>query len=614
MKELKYLNKYFFKYKWHLIIGLLFIVLTTYFKVYAPTLFNEGIDYIENSLDAVKNDTASPPLPESIRWLNDIGLTSVEQTSANKEEQAKTTRYVILLLAVLFAVIFIIQGIFLFFTRVTLIIMSRRIEYDLKNQIYQQYQELSLSFFKRNNTGDLMNRISEDVSKVRMYLGPAVMYTLSLAFLIGFVLYAMCSISVKLTLYTLLPLPILSISIYYVSTLINKKSERVQSKQSELSSFVQETTSGIRVLKAYNRENAYMNFFRNESDSYKTLVLSLIKIEALFMPLIIMLVGLSTVLAIYLGSVEAIVGNGFDKGDIIQFIIYVNMLTWPFASVGWVTSLVNKAEASQKRINEFLKEEPEIKSTVSGDEKITGNISFEEVSFTYPDTGIEALQRINFNLKTGQTLGITGRTGSGKSTIANLISRQYDVTSGSIKIDDRTIQNVHLESLRNSIGTVPQDVFLFSDSIRNNISFSDERLTEEEIVEAAKKAAIYDNIMEFPEKFDTVLGERGINLSGGQKQRISIARAIIKSPEILIFDDCLSAVDTETEDKILRSLSQIMEGKTSVIISHRISSILGADHILVLDKGQIIEQGSHQDLIDKKGYYHELYQKQLVEE
>jgi ATP-binding cassette subfamily B multidrug efflux pump len=614
MKELKYLNKYFFKYKWHLIIGLLFIVLTTYFKVYAPTLFNEGIDYIENSLDAVKNDTASPPLPESIRWLNDIGLTSVEQTSANKEEQAKTTRYVILLLAVLFAVIFIIQGIFLFFTRVTLIIMSRRIEYDLKNQIYQQYQELSLSFFKRNNTGDLMNRISEDVSKVRMYLGPAVMYTLSLAFLIGFVLYAMCSISVKLTLYTLLPLPILSISIYYVSTLINKKSERVQSKQSELSSFVQETTSGIRVLKAYNRENAYMNFFRNESDSYKTLVLSLIKIEALFMPLIIMLVGLSTVLAIYLGSVEAIVGNGFDKGDIIQFIIYVNMLTWPFASVGWVTSLVNKAEASQKRINEFLKEEPEIKSTVSGDEKITGNISFEEVSFTYPDTGIEALQRINFNLKTGQTLGITGRTGSGKSTIANLISRQYDVTSGSIKIDDRTIQNVHLESLRNSIGTVPQDVFLFSDSIRNNISFSDERLTEEQIVEAAKKAAIYDNIMEFPEKFDTVLGERGINLSGGQKQRISIARAIIKSPEILIFDDCLSAVDTETEDKILRSLSQIMKGKTSVIISHRISSILGADHILVLDKGQIIEQGSHQDLIDKKGYYHELYQKQLVEE
>lgn len=614
MKELKYLNKYFFKYKWHLIIGLLFIVLTTYFKVYAPTLFNEGIDYIENSLDAVKNDTASPPLPESIRWLNDIGLTSVEQTSANKEEQAKTTRHVILLLAVLFAVIFIIQGIFLFFTRVTLIIMSRRIEYDLKNQIYQQYQELSLSFFKRNNTGDLMNRISEDVSKVRMYLGPAVMYTLSLAFLIGFVLYAMCSISVKLTLYTLLPLPILSISIYYVSTLINKKSERVQSKQSELSSFVQETTSGIRVLKAYNRENAYMNFFRNESDSYKTLILSLIKIEALFMPLIIMLVGLSTVLAIYLGSVEAIVGNGFDKGDIIQFIIYVNMLTWPFASVGWVTSLVNKAEASQKRINEFLKEEPEIKSTVSGDEKITGNISFEEVSFTYPDTGIEALQRINFNLKTGQTLGITGRTGSGKSTIANLISRQYDVTSGSIKIDDRTIQNVHLESLRNSIGTVPQDVFLFSDSIRNNISFSDERLSEEQIVEAAKKAAIYDNIMEFPEKFDTVLGERGINLSGGQKQRISIARAIIKSPEILIFDDCLSAVDTETEDKILRSLSQIMEGKTSVIISHRISSIIGADHILVLDKGEIIEQGSHQDLIDKKGYYHELYQKQLVEE
>ena len=599
---------------WHLVIGLIFIVLTNYFKVYAPTLFNEGVDYIENSLDAVKNDTASPPLPESISWLNDIGLTNVEQINSNKEEQAKTTRYVILLLALLFAVIFIIQGIFLFFTRVTLIIMSRRVEYDLKNEIYQQYQRLSLSFFKRNNTGDLMNRISEDVSKVRMYLGPAVMYTLNLAFLIGFVLYAMCAISVKLTLYTLLPLPILSICIYYVSTLINKKSEKVQSKQSELSSFVQETTSGIRVLKAYNRENAYMTFFRSESDSYKSLILSLVKVEALFMPLIILLVGLSTLLAIYLGSEEAIVGNGFDKGDIIQFVIYVNMLTWPFASVGWVTSLVNKAEASQKRINEFLKQEPEIKSQVRRDEKITGNISFENVSFTYPDTRIEALQGINFNLKNGQTLGITGRTGSGKSTIANLISRQYDVTSGSIRIDKKTIQNVDLESLRNSIGTVPQDVFLFSDSIKNNISFSDENLTEDQLITAAKQADIYDNIMEFPEGFDTILGERGINLSGGQKQRISIARAIVKSPEILIFDDCLSAVDTKTEEKILRSLKEIMKGKTSIIISHRISSIIATDHILVLDKGQIIEQGNHRELLDLKGYYHELYQKQLVEE
>ena len=614
MKELKYLNKYFLKYMWHLVIGLIFIVLTNYFKVYAPTLFNEGVDYIENSLDAVKNDTASPPLPESISWLNDLGLTNVEQTNSNKEEQAKTTRYIILLLALLFAVIFIIQGIFLFFTRVTLIIMSRRVEYDLKNEIYQQYQRLSLSFFKRNNTGDLMNRISEDVSKVRMYLGPAVMYTLNLAFLIGFVLYAMCAVSVKLTLYTLLPLPILSICIYYVSNLINKKSEKVQSKQSELSSFVQETTSGIRVLKAYNRENAYMTFFRSESDSYKSLILSLVKVEALFMPLIILLVGLSTLLAIYLGSEEAILGNGFDKGDIIQFVIYVNMLTWPFASVGWVTSLVNKAEASQKRINEFLKQEPEIKSQVRRDEKITGNISFENVSFKYPDTGIEALQRINFNLKNGQTLGITGRTGSGKSTIANLISRQYDVTSGSIRIDEKTIQNVDLESLRNSIGTVPQDVFLFSDSIKNNISFSDENLTEDQLITAAKQADIYDNIMEFPEGFDTILGERGINLSGGQKQRISIARAIVKSPEILIFDDCLSAVDTETEEKILRSLKKIMKGKTSIIISHRISSIIATDHILVLDKGQIIEQGNHRELLDLKGYYHELYQKQLVEE
>ncbi len=614
MKELKHLNKYFLKYKWHIVIGLIFIILTNYFKVYAPVLFNEGVDYIEASLESVTENTTSPELPQSIQWLEDKGIISLNQNLDSADSREESTRYVILLLALLFGLIFIVQGVFLFFTRVTLIIMSRRIEFDLKNEIYTQYQKLSLAFFKRNNTGDLMNRISEDVSKVRMYLGPALMYTLNLAFLIGFVLYAMCSISVKLTIYTLLPLPILSITIYYVSSLINKKSEKVQSKQSELSSFVQETTSGIRVLKAYNREKAYMEFFRGESDSYKKLILSLIKVEALFMPLIILLVGLSTLLAVYLGSVESITGKGFDKGDIIQFVIYVNMLTWPFASVGWVTSLVNKAEASQKRINEFLKEEPEIKSKTETPLEIAGDIEFNQVSFTYPDTGIKALSNISFSLKKGQKLGITGRTGSGKSTIANLITRQYDTDSGAVLIDSKNIKEINLESLRNGIGSVPQDVFLFSDSIRNNISFSDNDVSVKEIHIAAKQADIYDNILEFSDKFDTILGERGINLSGGQKQRISIARAIIKNPEILIFDDCLSAVDTETEETILANLKMIMKDKTSIIISHRVSSIISSDIIIVLDKGQIIEHGTHDELLKANGYYHELYQKQLLEE
>ncbi len=616
MEELKHLNKYFLRYKWHLLFGIFFIVITNYFKVYAPQLINEGLDYVETSLEATDKDVPGPNLPASLTWLNEQGITDFndQRIFENIEDRNTNVLSISAYLGLLFGMLFVIQGIFLFLTRVSIIIMSRRIEYDLKNEIFSQYQKLSLSFFKRNNTGDLMNRISEDVSKVRMYIGPAVMYTLNLFFLISFVLYSMCTISVKLTIYTLLPLPILSISIYYVSSLINRKSEEVQRKQSELSSFVQETTSGVRVLKAYNREKSYMSFFKKESDLYKGLTLSLVKIEALFMPLIVLLVGMSTLLAIYLGGVEALEGTGFDKGDITQFVIYVNMLTWPFASVGWVTSLVNKAEASQKRINEFLKEEPEIASVSETPETIEGQIEFKNVNFTYTDTGIHALKNISFHIPQGKTLGITGRTGSGKSTIANLISRQYDVDSGEILIDRKEISSIHLESLRSSIGTVPQDVFLFSDSIKNNIGFSGDNFTDEHIIQAAKDADIYDNIMEFSEKFDTILGERGINLSGGQKQRISIARAIIKNPDILIFDDCLSAVDTETEEKILTSLRRIMVGKTSIIISHRVSSILLADHIIVLDKGEVTEQGSHEDLLAKKGYYSELYHKQLVEE
>ncbi len=613
MKELKHLNKYFIKYKWHLFLGFIFIILSNYFFVYAPTLFNEGTDFMEGSLKSLSGSTEFPQKPKSIIWLEENQLISPINSPGNDIDRKKVTSEVLIKLAVLFGFLYVIRGIFLFFTRVTIIIMSRRIEYDLKNEIFNHYQKLSLAFYKRNNTGDLMNRISEDVSKVRMYLGPAVMYTLNLLCLISFVLYEMINISPKLTFYTLLPLPILSISIYFVSSVINKKSEEVQKKQSALSSFVQESTSGIRVLKAYNKERSFTNTFSEESGKYKSLILDLVKVEALFMPLIILLVGLSTLLAIYLGGIESIERSGFDKGDIIQFVIYVSMLTWPFASVGWVTSLINKAEASQGRINEFLLEKSDIECNQSMHTPIDGKIEFKEVSFTYPDTGIQALKDVNFTLEKGKTLGITGRTGSGKSSLVSLISRQFDPTNGEILIDGKNSKLLNLESLRSSIGAVPQDVFLFSDTVRNNIAFSDEKADFEDIINASKEADIYDNIMNFPEGFKTMLGEFGINLSGGQKQRISIARAILKNPRILIFDDCLSAVDTETEEKILNSLKKLMNGKSSIITSHRISSIMNADLILVLENGEITQKGTHLQLIQGEGYYKELYEKQQIE-
>ncbi len=616
MQNLKYLNKFFFKYKWHLLLGVIFIAFTNLFKVSAPVIVQQSIDFLEPTIQAVDSaELDFPELPPAIELSNDIGITEFEPIKKPVEPQtAKDYAIKIsLTLALIFFTIYIIQGLFLFLTRVTIIIMSRRIEFDLKNEIYKHYQKLSLAFYKRNSTGDLMNRISEDVSKVRMYLGPAVMYTLNLVFLIGFILYEMFQINAKLTLYSLMPLPFLSISIYYVSSIIHKKSEKVQKQQSDLSGFVQESISGIRVLKAYNRVGAFSNFFKSKSDNYKKLALDLVKVEALFLPLIVLLVGLSTVLAIYLGALEVLKNNGFSTGDIFQFIIYVNMLTWPFASVGWVTSLINKAEASQKRINEFLTSPPEIVNSNQTPQTFNGKIEFKDVSFTYPDTGIEALKNINFTLKPGETLGITGKTGSGKSTLAALISRLYDTTSGDVLIDGDSIKSINLESYRNSLGIVPQDVFLFSDSIRNNISFGADNMSDEQIFSAAKSADIHENILGFKDQYNTLLGERGINLSGGQKQRISIARAIIKNPQILIFDDCLSAVDTQTEEKILSELKTIMSEKTSIIIGHRVSSIMHADKLLVLENGQISETGTHQELINKGGYYASLYEKQLTE-
>jgi len=585
MKELSYLNKYLVKYKGRLLLGTLFIIVSNIFKVLMPEILKNATNSIKYVLDNIKQYTSE-----------DIASIAIS-------------------LGLLFMLYALLNGIFLFLTRQTIIIMSRLIEYDLKNEIYDKYQQLSMSFYKRNNTGDLMNRISEDVGKVRMYLGPAIMYTINVAVLIVMVISFMTKISPLLTLYVLIPLPIMSILVYKVSYRINKKSEITQIKQSKLSTFVQETFSGIRVLKAYNRESFFKNEFEQESNNYNTASLSLAKTNAFFIPVIVSLIGLSTVIIVYFGGLKSI-NNELSIGEILQFIFYINMLTWPIASIGWVTSLIQRAAASQKRVNEFLQENPEINDGKNSVEFENGKIVFNNVSFTYSNTNKEALKNVSFEIEKGKTLAITGKTGSGKSTLANLICRLFDANSGEVSINGMNVKRIQKKSLRTNIGYVPQEVFLFSDTIASNIAFGNKsgQSNNEEVQAAAKQAAVYDNIIQFKNGFDTVIGERGITLSGGQKQRISIARAIINNPEILIFDDCLSAVDTRTEEAILSNLKEIMNAKTSIIISHRISSIKNADYIIVLDKGLISEKGTHSELINDTGYYSTTFEKQLLEE
>jgi len=517
-------------------------------------------------------------------------------------------------LGLLYLIIYVIKGIFLFYTRQTLIVMSRYIEYDLKNEIFDQYQKLDMAFYKRNNTGDLMNRISEDVSKVRMYLGPGIMYTLNLIFLFIFTIWFMWRENWVLTLWVLAPMPVMSLLIYYVSDLINRKSEKVQQQQSLLSTLAQETFSGIRVLKAYNREKAFKESFVAQSDEYKTRQMDRVKVDALFMPIMTLLIGLSTVIAIYVGGLQTMTGK-VTIGNIAEFIMYVNMLTWPFAALGWVTSINQQASASMQRINEFLLFKPDIKNNEPVAQPISGKLVFDRVSFTYADSGICALKEVSFEINPGETLAIVGHTGSGKSTIASLISRQYDPSRGKILLDGKPLPNHQLAHLRTEIGYVPQDVFLFSDTIANNISFGIKGKTNPENIEmAARNACIHENILTFKNGYNTLLGERGITLSGGQKQRVSIARAIIKEPKILVFDDCLSAVDTQTEDLILRNLTRIMAEKTTVLISHRVSTVKNANQIILLHEGEIAERGTHTELLELKGRYFELYQKQLLEE
>jgi ATP-binding cassette subfamily B protein len=620
MKNLGYLNKYFWKYRGRLFMGFFFILLANIFNVYAPIIVGEGIDFLAECIRVVPSlkdgsqTTASVPSPYSYQvmqsWLgnNDttIALDSISYTG--------TIVKIAVYLAIAYFVFYIIKGIFLFYQRQTIIVMSRYIEYDLKNEIYDHYQKLDMSFYKRNRTGDLMNRISEDVNRVRMYLGPAIMYTINLVILVVMCVAVMWRIDAELTLYTLSPLPFMMIAIFYVSTVINKKTEKVQSQQSKLSTMVQETMSGIRVLKAFGREKYYTDVFTQESNDYKKKQLDLVKADSLFMPVIAILVGLSTILTVYIGSNKVIAG-GITYGVIIQFVFYVNQLTWPFASVGWVTSLVQKAEASQARVNEFLATEPEIRNRESDKPtNIEGIIEFKNVNFTYPDSGIEALKNVSFTIQKGERVAIIGKTGSGKSTIAQLMLRMFDPNTGSISIDGIDIKKQNLSSLRKAIGYVPQDVFLFSDTINSNIGFGLESQDEEIIKQAAKDADVYQNIIDFPHQFETLLGERGINISGGQKQRISIARAIAKNPNILLFDDCLSAVDTETEEHILTALDRIMENKTSIVISHRISSLKNATRILVLDKGSLIEQGSHDELMKLDGLYAAMYRRQSINE
>ena len=583
MGSLKHINKYLYKYRFRLLLGVLFVGVSNYFAVTA-------VPYIRLTIDYLKTAKAEGiPEDESYHQLLVYGL--------------YTLGYALL------------SGFFLFLMRQTIIVMSRLIEYDLKNEMYAHYQKLDTAFYKRNNTGDMMNRISEDVGRVRMYIGPAIMYILNTSFLFFFTITEMIHVDVKLTLFVLIPLPFLAISIYYVSNTINKKSTKVQEQLSDITTHTQEAFSGIRVLKAYGREHQSLTDFEVQSNSYKNLTMGLIKVESLFQPFMILLIGLSTLFTIYIGGMQAI-GGKITYGNIAEFIVYVNRLTWPIASLGWVTSLIQRAAASQTRINAFLHTAPEIVSQTTETAPIEGDIEFKNVSFNYPDSGITALKNVSFTIPKGKTLAIIGRTGSGKSTIANLICRLYDVTSGELLIDHQNIKAIPTSSLRSQIGYAPQEVILFSDTITHNIAFSiDEDVQlEEAIVQAAKDAAIYENIMSFKDQFETVVGERGITLSGGQKQRISIARAIIKQPRIMIFDDCLSAVDTETEEEILGNLRKVMSGKTCLIISHRISTVKNADNILVIDKGEVVESGSHQQLIEKQGAYFELHKMQLLEE
>lgn len=591
MNHLAALNHYFWRYKWRFLWGIFFVAISNYFRVLQPQTIRYALDLIVENFN-------------SYQLYNGFAL---------QDEFYQTLGSTLLYFGGLVLLFAVLMGVFMYFMRQTLIVMSHLIVYDLRNAIFEQYQQLTLAFYKRNKTGDLMARITEDVNKVRMYLGPAIMYAVNLVVMFIMVIYAMIQVSPTLTMYSLIPLPFLSISIYYVNRIINKKSEQIQKQLSKLNSLAQEVFSGVRVVKSYVQEDSMTAVFAEESEEYKRRNLSLAQIDAIFRPLTLMLIGTSTIITIYVGGVLTMDGS-ITAGNIAEFVIYINMLTWPVTSIGWVASIIQQAAASQKRLNEFLSIQPDIAPPIDGKiYPLDGSIEFRDVTFTYPDTGIQALQHVSFSVRKGEKIAIIGRTGSGKTTIADLLLRMYDPSAGQILVDNKDIRQHDLATIRQQIGYVPQDVFLFSDTIANNINFSSAEATQNEVEEYAKYASIHNEIMDLPNGFETVVGERGVTLSGGQKQRISIARALIKQPDIIILDDCLSAVDTKTETHIANYLNELCADKTTIVITHRLYGALRFDKIIVLDKGEIVQIGTHDELMKQAGYYAEMYEKQRLE-
>lgn len=593
MQHLAYLNKYFWKYRYRFLLGILFVGAANWFRVWQPQVIREALDTVYNKVQEYKNTGGIHAHPEAFGELGNQ----------------------ILKFGLLVIGLALMMGLFMFFMRQTLIVMSRLIEYDMRKEIFAHYERLDLAFYKRNSTGDLMSRISEDVSKVRMYLGPTILYGLDLVFLFVLTIGSMLRVSPTLTMWSLLPLPFLSISIYWVSTIINKKSEKIQAQLAVLTSTAQEVYSGIRVVKSYVQEQAMGRWFAGQSEEFRQKSLELIRVDAFWFPLMSLMVGASTIITVYVGGLQVVAGN-ITPGNIAEFVIYVNMLTWPVTAIGWITSLTQQAAASQKRINEFLKTQPTVGSAPSTVHRpssaLKGHIKFENVTFVYPDTGIRALENVSFEVLPGEKFAIVGRTGSGKTTIADLLVRMYDVTEGRILIDGVDIREHDLHHLRRRIGYVPQDVFLFSDTVLGNIAFGKDQLSREEAEQFARHAAIHDEILGLPKGYDTVVGERGVTLSGGQKQRVSIARAFAKQPDMVLLDDCLSAVDTNTEAKITSYLTDALADRTAIVITHRIYGSLQFDKIIVLENHRVADIGTHEQLLARGGYYAEIFEKQLV--